>query len=357
MATRTYRETHYPSESIDVCEENIEMFFRFMYNRHMIWHRRFVEKLPKKEWTNDAILKETKYTNIYRELDRGTIWYLDNVASKYNPCEENSFRDLLWKTCIYRLCNRVETFEEVGFPDFDTYDNTILNNEFWSKLNKIALRNQPVMTSAHLSCPTRGGLSKVEGFIEAVHSLYSNLNMLCNKIPQAQSLPTVFSLLQVVHCVGVFTAYEIICDLMYTRSIGTDFVSGDKTVFKPFKEDDWANVGPGAKEGIRLLFPSTKGKHSIYNRMVELRDKQNTYWDEFDLDFIYYEKFTKGHLSLRSIEHSLCEFSKYWLQKHGLGKKRMKFIPDDNRIVNKNGLKYRIVLDETGEHCIIEHVS
>ena len=33
----------------------------------------------------------------------------------------------------------------------------------------------------------------------------------------------------------------------------------------------------------------------------------------------------KNQLSLRTIEHSLCEFSKYWLQKHNVGKNRLEY--------------------------------
>jgi hypothetical protein len=65
MATRTYRETHYPSDTMDICEENIEMFFRFMYERHMIWHNRFVKKLPKKEWTDGEVKSLTDYVARY----------------------------------------------------------------------------------------------------------------------------------------------------------------------------------------------------------------------------------------------------------------------------------------------------
>ena len=136
---------------------------------------------------------------------------------------------------------------------------------------------------------------------------------------------------------------------MYSKSVGCDNI--------PFKEDDWANVGPGAIEGIRMMFPSTKGRKAIYDRMAQLRDEQEKYFNELGIKFNYYEKFTKGHISLRVLEHMCCEFQKLWLQKRGLGKQRMIFSENNNRIITKieNGkeIKYRLVLDDTGEKLVI----
>lgn len=357
---RDYREKVYPSDTLEICEENIEMFFRFMYERHMIWHRRFVDRLSRDQWTNDPILKVTKYTNIYRELDRGTLWYLKNIADVYareydglnvlDPIRnryDDLLKDLIWKTVIYRLCNRIETFEEVGFPNWRNYNRSgfsELDNEYCAKLVKISERGQPVMTSAHLTCPSPPGYTKVEGFILAVNDLHAHLDYLVRELRKSKTSKEVFQNLMVVHCVGNFIAYECLCDLIYCQAIGNDN--------KPFTLNDWANVGPGAKEGIRMLFPSTKGKNNIYDKMVELWKNQEIYWEKYGLKIPYYERFTKGRLSLRSLEHGLCEFQKYFLQRLNLGKQRMILKPNDNRSIEKeeNGkmIKYQIIVTPDG---------
>lgn len=327
---REYRLTHYPAETMEVCQENIDLFFNFMNERHNIWHRRFIENLPREQWTEDPILKTTKYTNIYRELDRGTLWWLKNIGEPYQR-KELDFTTMLWRTIIYRLCNRIETFEEVGFPEHIGYDVANLNNTYYDKLAAIANRGDPVMTSAHLTCPTPSGYTKSEGFMFALRSLYENLEMLVAGVRQATSSKQVFEELKAVHCVGNFIAYEVLCDLMYIQAIGETRPSGIDSDYKffPFKEDGWANVGPGAYEGIRLMYPSSAvGKQkskNVYKRMQQLRDEQHQHFERLGIQFKFYEKFTKGHLSLRSIEHSLCEFSKYWLQRNNLGKVRLKF--------------------------------
>ncbi len=336
---RDYVETHYPSDKLEVDQNNLDMFFVFANERHNIWHRRFIEKLPREQWTDDPILKVTKYTNDYRELDRGTLYWLQNIGEPFQR-QELDFKTMLWRTIIYRLCNRIETFEEVGFPEHVNYDVENLNNSYYQKLAIIADRGDPVLTSAHLSCPTPSGYTKSEGLMFAIRSLYNNLDNLIINIKEAKTLKQVFEELKIVHCVGNFIAYEVLCDLMYYQAI-------------PFKEDDWANVGPGAYQGIRLIYPSSAvGKQkskNTYARMQQLRDEQHQHFERLGIKFKFYEKFTKGHLSLRSLEHLLCEFSKFWLQKHGLGKVRMILKPNNNRVVNG---KMLIVDPDCGDKLI-----
>lgn len=348
---RDYRATEYPSDTIEIEQSNIDTFWRFAWERHNIWVNRFKKKLPKDQWTNDEILKHTKYTNSYRELDRGTLWYLENIKSQFDTGVITT-KELIWYTTLYRLCNRIETFEEVGLPKFDDYDDNTLHNAFFLRMDAISDRGLPVMTSAHLTCPTPAGYTKVEGYIAAINDLHKKLKEgLTKQVLDSKTPEEVFWNLRSVYCVGAFIAYEVLCDLIYCKVIG-NFEVVDK--FAPFTLDDWANVGPGAKEGIRMLYPSTKGAKNIYARMVQLRDEQQIHMDRLGLKFDYYEKFTKGHLSLRSVEHLLCEYQKFWLQKRNLGKQRMKLNVDGNRVVEKeeNGkqVKYKVIVDpDTGD--------
>jgi len=90
---------------VPVVWKHLDEFYSFMYERHMIWHRRFVKRLPP-PWTKDPLLRDYKFTNVYRELDYGTLWYLSHVY----PAPEVQRRprlELVWRTLIYRLVNRV----------------------------------------------------------------------------------------------------------------------------------------------------------------------------------------------------------------------------------------------------------
>jgi hypothetical protein len=115
-----------------------------------------------------------------------------------------------------------------------------------------------------------------------------------------------------------FLAYEIYCDLDY---------------FSPkimrFGQDDYVALGPGAITGAMLIFPGKVDKKEDVREIIyHLRDNQEEYFRMFRMtDFPYLEG---NKLSLREIEHSLCELSKYWKMKNNVGKQRQKFSPITN---------------------------
>ena len=62
---------HLPDRNLSVSEENLQAFFETMYERQMIWKRRFIDKIQA-PWTDDPIFQENKFPNLYRELDRSS---------------------------------------------------------------------------------------------------------------------------------------------------------------------------------------------------------------------------------------------------------------------------------------------
>jgi len=332
---RNYRDVLYPPETVKFSNENCEDFFKFITDRHNIWINRFVKKLPRDQWTENPILQNTKYTNVYRQLDRGSIWCYQNIITptiKYHKTRTGSsdfklMRDLIFKITLYRLANRIETFEEVGIPSTFSKFNFKKFCKFIYKRNE----HSPVTTSAHLTCPTPKGLTKAEGYLISVLDL-------CNKVNDVtKTALKIFSeyeskkytreigweygqrlhkLLKSSRSVGDFTAYEIYCDLCYSGVI-------------PFTTNDFANIGPGAKEAIRIIYPSTPIKEQ-YLKVIKLLDTQHKKFKKYGLKFTFYNKHepVKDSLGLRSIEHSLCEYSKYFLQTRGEGKIRMLYDKD-----------------------------
>ena len=67
-----------PPDTVDVHEENKYLFFELMHERMAIWKRRFVDK-KERPWTKNEILRDYKFTNVYRELDRNSQWQIKNI--------------------------------------------------------------------------------------------------------------------------------------------------------------------------------------------------------------------------------------------------------------------------------------
>ena len=111
----------------DLERANIEDFFYWINERHNIYLRRFEQKL-KKPWTEDKILQRWKFTNVFRQLDRGTI-ALNNMLGEWHnslvPFREMDAEDaidVLFNIVWYRLFNFDEHAENMGFMSHKDHD-------------------------------------------------------------------------------------------------------------------------------------------------------------------------------------------------------------------------------------------
>jgi len=296
---------------VTLIPENLKLFWTFVAERQAIWHRRFVEKKPP-PWTTDPILRDYKFTNVYRELDAGTIWYVKNVIPlvKYSSSYERK-KALLWLTTMYRLVNRVETFEDVGLL---LHHNWVHDRLKWKyKLERRQEQGKCIFTNAHLTLPSHEvGSTKLDKYIEVLDDFYNRLQPISDVVFSAPDLEAVFYSLMSIKCVGRFIAYEICCDLILAKAI-------------PYTEDDWVNPGPGCKKGLNLIYPKIRTTQEYQDHISDLMLQQKTYFKQFGLKFYEY----KHPLTLRGIEHSLCELQKYYKMIHKVGKQRMYFKPRD----------------------------
>ena len=66
--------------------------------------------------TDNLVLEVKWFTNMYRELDRGTIYFkqqmmktsLKGVKINLKKISENLMKEILFKSILYRLLNRVK---------------------------------------------------------------------------------------------------------------------------------------------------------------------------------------------------------------------------------------------------------
>lgn len=314
---RTYRDEIYPSKELKIVPDNLKMFFKFMYDRHVIWHRRFVEKLPREKWTDNPILKKFKYTNIYRQLDRGTLWAIYVIIKPMTDAlrlahDEKAkkiiLKNLLWKLMAYRMCCRIETFEKAGIPDYWNFDPIAYHKE----LTKVLKHHRP-MTNAFLTCPCPSGFTKIDGLVMNMMDARMQLESVYRGL-MSGSEKEFFKSMFNIYGMGKFFCYEVYCDICYSG-------------ITKFTTNSFVNIGPGCREAIRLIFPSATDRLSE-KRLNLLWEKQDKYFKLAGVkDFPYtnWLEPLENKLSKRSIEHSLCEFSKYWLQTKKHGKRRLEY--------------------------------
>ena len=90
--------------------DNTREFIKFVIARHAI----YVARKSKREWpwTKDPILRQYKFCNIYRELDRVTRWISANWRQPNQNDPDFWFAAFLARRCI----NLPATLSVVGYP-------------------------------------------------------------------------------------------------------------------------------------------------------------------------------------------------------------------------------------------------
>lgn len=137
-------------------------------------------------------------------------------------------------------------------------------------------------------------------YLATMNSLWKNdgklVTKLASRMSSAQDLESCYKVLLRVDNVGKFFAWQVLCDLLEAKVI-------------PFSENDWVQLGPGAKEGIRAIFGRVLTKT---NELVEkarlLHEIHDQVYHALGLTF---PRFIGKDITLKNIEHALCEFCKY----------------------------------------------
>lgn len=273
------------------------LFWYWITERHSIYLKR--QAGQDKPWTQDSILQHYKFTNPFRENDRGTVWLRENFLQ---PHKDAPLEQLAFNICWYRMFNWWGTGKLLGWQT--NWDTEVITEKL-----AIELRNgRQVFTGAHIvySPP---GRSKIAAIVEVCGNLRNIIysHGFLNTI-HYQTLEAMFDYLQTVYCVGGFMAYEMVTDMRHTRIFedATDIMT-------------WANPGPGAKRGLQRLGMAYKKIDEAIASMQELLSHNGLYRHCIPLT----QKLTDfPDLEMRDIEHSLCEFDKYCRVKFGEGKPR-----------------------------------
>ncbi len=283
-------------------------FFQFVYKRHLIWYKRFMLK-QEAPWTDDPVLKTYKIINMYRELDKCTIYIIDQLKNSKDR------RTILLNIIFYRFFNLMNLYEDLEIKPFPSLDKS-LKKELITKFNELR-KTRPIFNNAYLISSGGKGI-KHEHILNNISRI--DLDLLIKSIDVSQTPEESFSHFVKLPMVGPFLACEMWTDLTY---------------FNWFKQkwtdNDFVNIGPGAKWGLEILYGKLSKKqlnerlYYLYKLQEEILPTiHQTVNEELSWEEIAYKQAYSNHpfLSITNIEGALCEFRKYWRLKEGKGKKR-----------------------------------
>jgi len=272
---------------MDINIKRVDDFNRFMVERHNIFIRKEINNEPY-PWSDDAILTDYSFCNVYRELDRVTIWIRENWREPYAD-----HRNLPFAMAVARQINWPDTLEEIGFPEEwrPQHVKNIMEDRMANK--------QKVYTGAYMLTGTLGG-TKIEQTVDKILTpLYANFPCDFSSIENSwrSFLPYAgFS---------DFMSYEVVTDLRHTKWLkdAPDIMT-------------WANPGPGAMRGLNRIF----------GRPLDSKQKKPLFIQEMR-DLLALLNNEPLPLEMRDIEHCLCEFDKYERARLGQGRPRAKYKP------------------------------
>lgn len=291
-------------------------FFNYARARYKIMlHRQAGMDAP---WTDDSILQEYRFCNVFREDDVVTQWIREHVR---NPLRDDE--RVVLAMVVARWFNRVSTLKRIWglLPTAhkDVNMSTDLFHDWNSDYARKRLKNHaPLVTGAYM-VKTPAGMNKLEGVLQCIdivaaaidrgelrHAIQSGL---FTTLREATTWLSQFPYL------GPFMAYEVVTDLRHTSILenATDIMT-------------WANPGPGAARGAgRVLghgpdhFDRNRAADHdliqvVMQNLLELAHPLNTHWPS---DWPSWE--------MRDVEHTLCEFDKYERARLGEGTPKQRY--------------------------------
>lgn len=336
---------------------SLMQFFVFMYNRQELWNNRYMLKKPVEEWTDDEEMRLWKFTNVHRTLDVGTLYLHQIVYPKMlasytgGPVSSETVANaMLLATIFYRFYNKVETMQAVGTKHFfDCYSPCEMVSKIQAEIHKhLEKTEHTLFTNAHMvnslvkwkvtgTYPLEPWKNdnKSNRFLKGFTETIADVSTLRHNLQNADSGKIAFD--HIVGCapgIGGFVGYEIWCDLLHTP------------LLHQFDENDFVNLGPGCVRGMHDIFPEAR-EHNLNEvqllpTLLKMRDVALPFLQEYGLNY----KFPvipgvpqKDDFTLRDIEHSLCEFSKWFKAHNDKGRPRNKY-PHPPEVLQERTEKY-----------------
>ena len=285
-------------------------FFQYACERYSIMLAKNNGQEP--PWTNDWVLQQYRFCNVFREDDKVTTWIRENVRE---PMRNDP--SVLGALVIARWFNKIETLEILKSKDACTSWHAPANLFYHWDLEEMAkrLRDQkPLVTGAYI-IKTPNGMNKLDGIIWCLQQFLPFAEQLCASIEQGEiTLEHLTNVLAMYPYLGQFMAYEVVTDMRHT-----DFMKDAPDIMT------WANPGPGAARGLGRVMcddPTAyqtgrkRDSKALMSGMHQLLDlsTDEQYWPQ---EWPSWE--------MREVEHTLCEFDKYDRAHNEEGRPKQKY--------------------------------
>lgn len=264
-------------------------YWKFAVERQNIFFKRFnEEKFP---WTNDKVLKQYKFTNVYRATDRVSQYLIKNIIYKGNQKPEEVF----FRLFLFKIFNRISTWEilesELGEISFEGYSF----KKYDTVLSEVLLNKSPIYSAAYIMASGRstfGYIRKHQNHLKLIELMIKE--NVPDKLQNCKNMHEAYELLHSYPTIGDFLAYQYVTDINYSTLTN-------------FSEMEFVKAGPGAKDGIAKCFYDF-GEYSFEDIIRLMAENQEMEFDRLNLSF---QNLGGRKLQLIDCQNIFCEVDKY----------------------------------------------
>lgn len=267
-------------------------YFYFMQERMNIFWRSCKNNVY--PLTEDPILRDYKFTNVYRACDRVSQYLISHVI--YKHIDRFTPEDMLLRILVFKIFNKIETWDYLE----KSYGDICIEHFEVEEICRLLSNRQksyPIFNNAYMmtGCHQRYDYlpSKHAKWLQMVKDEFIGQRVV-NKILKAGSMETVFNLMEQCSFVGGFLAYQYTIDFNYSPYVN-------------FDENSFVKAGIGAIRGIKKCFKDVGNNYEDAIRYTY--EHLDDFRTEFGLDCFKPLPGREPHLI--DIQNCFCETDKY----------------------------------------------
>ncbi len=241
-------------------------------------------------WSDDPILREYRFTNVYRAADRVSQYLIQKVI--YDTAVPDDPENVVFRVLLFKLFNRISTWrtleQELGTIEWRTF-----NFSHYCRVLDATAKDGPIYSAAYLMPPPKLGErykhhNHLRLLEQIVHDGFPRL------VASSKTLTAIYERLIKYPSVGRFLGFQYTVDMNYTPLMSAS-------------ENQFVVAGPGACDGIRKCFgPEASGiEPGVIRYMVE---HQDFHFARLKLEF---DGLFGRSLHLIDCQNLFCEVDKY----------------------------------------------
>ena len=283
----------------------VERLKFWVKERHQIYLKRQAG-LPK-PWSTNEIMQTCYFTNVYRELDKTTVWFREQFRDPLKNAKE-----VVFGTIAFRWFNWIPTGRLLQGSGLLTKWNT---EKAMTLLGNYQKQNDCQLFTGAFNISNSGSKDpKLKRVCEAyIQPAWDALDMIASEFARGRyeqklTLEQAFELIGELPGLGGsgFMAAQVICDLAYT----------------PWLENckdwwTWCSPGPGSKRGVNCVLgrdPDGPDPPYFLEEIAYHTDLLNAYF-----------KGRYPRLHARDVQNCFCELSKFERVLWGRGKPKRNY--------------------------------